>query len=166
MTYIAFSRSPLGLGTVFFYYNVNYAILGAVAEALAETSYQKACAVPGARLSAKTGAFASWGGWEMAAEDYARFADRTFNDGTFLRRAPRVKIEKNVFYGPGMTWSDTQMGALFWHHGGVCFPLGLKVGSFVIGLEREWTVVTGCDGCISNAKRADLESVLLKAMLQ
>ena len=73
----------------FFLSNTNYAVLGVVIEALTGQSYAEACmdrvitpaGIADAVIEGRMGARSSYGGWEMSASDYARFAQTWLTAG-------------------------------------------------------------------------------------
>jgi len=73
---------------IYRYANANYLILGIVIERLTDMSYESYCAqqvltpigISNARLNPRWRILSSYGGWEMSAEDYLKFADAYFRE--------------------------------------------------------------------------------------
>jgi CubicO group peptidase (beta-lactamase class C family) len=150
------------------YNNVNYALLGLVLEAATGQSYSVACAdavnqFPSARLSAKTGGFAPWGGWMMTLADYGRFVLDVVKPS--LAETPAASIGGGAYYGPGVLWRQNGSGVNVWHHGLHCFPGRLEAGSFVASWNGPWTVTVAYKGCLSDLARDSLDQVLAASAL-
>lgn len=150
---------PAGPKGTYAYNNVNYALLGVMIEKATGIPYEDACrarvlepaGVQGA-ASARSGASISWGGWEMSPEAYAKLHSHWFGKETETGRDPfaypHVKIADGVYYGLGTVFRKSRDGHNFWHHGALCLPGRLTVGSFAVTWQSEWTVMVSYDNCV------------------
>mgnify|MGYP000739781956 CR=1 FL=1 len=148
----------------FLYNNDNYALLGAVIEAVTGQPYLTACAARvltpeglSAQLSPDLGAYGPFGGLAMLPEEFARFHHARYRAPE--PSAPRISLGGGAFYGLGMLSRARPDGAHnMWHHGMVCFEDGVSDGgSFVVGWGANVTVFVAYDGCASPKALAALE---------
>jgi CubicO group peptidase (beta-lactamase class C family) len=140
------------------YNNENHALLGLAIDALSDASLEDTCAtralqpagVTGQR-SPKTGAFLSFGGWQMTVADYARFHAHWFGAKGAIGQdpfsAPHTDMGGGAYYGLGMTFRAFREDHNFWHFGLWCFPGRLNTGSYVVSWEGDWGAVAAFDGC-------------------
>lgn len=143
----------------FAYNNENYAILGEVISTITGTDYGPYCAaavlqplgINAASLQHKWGAFGPWGGWEMSAEDYAKFIAAYLGDQSLVGRDPNawanVELNNGTHYGMGTLFRKTETFRSFWHFGLLCFGAGGSSGSYFATWQGEWLVVTTFDAC-------------------
>ena len=159
----------------FAYSNENYAILGAVIEAVAEEPYEDTCAArvfPPAGVtaapSAKTHPFLSWGGWSMSVADYGHFHRHYFGPDSAIGRDPfafpHVETAGGAYYGMGMTFRRYNDSHNFWHFGAWCLPGRLNVGSFTVSWEDTWSAVAAYDGCLDWDQMGALDGALARAV--
>jgi len=160
---------------IFTYNNENYAILGAVIEHITGRDYSNYCrgevlsplGVKSAGPSARFGAFAAWGGWEMTSEDFARFLAGSLGPhsayGQDPRNRPHVTVVKNVYYGLGSFFRTGKKRNNFWHHGGLCFGMPGDSGSFYAYWGGMWGVVVAYDKCPNDKLMIDLDITLGRA---
>lgn len=160
----------------YLYNNENYAILGEMIAAETGQSYARYCtdavAVPAgltsATPSASTGAFLPYGGWQMSAQDYARFHWYAYGPkgaiGSRVPQWPRAVIRGGASYGMGTVQRPS--GALynFWHFGALCFPLRANIGAYAVMWREDWSVVAGYNICASADQRAALDRALSAAV--
>jgi CubicO group peptidase (beta-lactamase class C family) len=156
------------------YSNDNYAVLGAVVEALAG-DYTDACAervlAPVGASGAPDqafGAFAAWGGWAIAMPDYLAFIHATYGPdspiGADPAAFPSAPLGGGARYGMGMLYRDTGAGPVFWHTGMLCFLLRDKTFSYAVNYENGWSVALWADTCPDDDVRAALDTALWQAV--
>jgi CubicO group peptidase (beta-lactamase class C family) len=112
----------------YFYSNTNYTVLGSLIEGLAGASYAPTCmdrvmvpaSATGAVSEGAMGSMSSYAGWEVSAEDYARFAMYWFAPDrpwvTTPDAYPSARAGKTQ-YGLGMSHWGTGKDAVFTHSG-------------------------------------------------
>lgn len=163
----------------FRYNNENYAILGAVIDKVARGGYVNYCgsrvlgesfANGSARLSPRYGAYAAWGGWEMATSDYIDFFNRYFGPGSKMGSDPfawpHAELNRGAHYGMGVFFRRFEGGLNFWHNGRLCFRGGEGVGTFAAIWKGDWSVTTGQARCATSEQMADLDRALARAALR
>lgn len=160
------------------YNNENYAILGAVIEQITGQEYAIVChealfdggGYPSARLSAKWGAYAAWGGWEMTGDDFAKFLWEQLGPATDYGKNPKghahTTLVEGVYYGHGTLFRQSEKHRNFWHHGALCFPGVESLGSFFAFWRGGYGVVVGYDKCPPNQMMIDLDLALGRAVFQ
>jgi len=116
------------------YNNANYLTLGLVIEELTGEPYESYCrneildpiGVTTAKLNDTWRVMSAWGGWEMSAADYMRFAQVYFAKGRHFDAAQGIALtaadlEKGRHYGPGVLFAanptGTTTGTTVWHSG-------------------------------------------------
>lgn len=167
-----------GTPQTFSYNNENYAILGEMIAAQTGHRYESYCfdkvlkpaGVTTAAASASTGAFLPYGGWQMSAQDYARFHWHAFGPGGIIgarvKDWPQAKIDGHVGYGMGMVQRPFRDSYNFWHFGALCFPGRLTAGSYVVMWMEGWSVFAAYDICTSDSQMFGLDQVLTGAVFQ
>lgn len=165
-----------GIAGQYSYSNENYAILGAMIAAQTGQSYEEYCreaviapaGLTSARVSPRTGAFASWGGWRMTVQDYARFMYWAYGpDGQIAARLedwPSADIGGGARYGMGMVHRPFRGSHNFWHFGLLCFPGRLNAGSYAVSWMEEWQVVVAFDRCLNWDQMFALDGALARAV--
>lgn len=114
----------------FHYNNSNYLILGLVIEALSNEDYDSYCqsavltpaGVTTAKLNETWRVMSSWGGWEMSAADYMRFAQTYFANGNHINAGTgqtlvTATVRRGRSYGPGVLFQRSGTGTTIWHNG-------------------------------------------------
>ncbi len=150
--------APKGSRGHYTYNNENYMLLGLVIQDVAAASVAETCAArvlaPAGVMgqpSPMTGAFLSWGGWQMTAADYARFHAHWFGPDGEIGRAPfalpHVDMGRGAYYGAGTTFREFRGSHNFWHFGLWCFPDRLNVGGYAVLWEGQWGAVAVFEGC-------------------
>ncbi|MEM1235799.1 MAG: serine hydrolase domain-containing protein [Pseudomonadota bacterium] len=171
VTAVALSR---GVGAPGYRYNnENYAILGALIEAVSGGPYQDYCAarvltplgLDSPRRSPRYGAFLPWGGWEMSARDYALFADAQFA-GVDPKAMPHVPAGGGAQYGLGAFFFEAEGLRITWHTGLLCFGSIDGAGAYFAQVSPGMTVAVTFEGCPGEGALADLDQALLTAMLR
>ena len=157
----ALARAPAAAG--FHYNNENYAVLGAIIEAVAGQPAVTYCparlGIP-TRVSATYGGGAAWGGWEMSAADFGRFAGRLAPRGDW----PTVPMARGARYGPGVIVLDGgRRGQILTHTGSWCVLLGQSGGAYFFQVPGRRGVVVTWSGCISEARLRALDEALAEA---
>lgn len=176
-TNIALSRpAQSGQSGKYLYNNENYAILGEMIAAETGETYLRYCkdaviapaGLTTAAPSPVTGTFLSYGGWQMSAQDYARFHWYAYGPqgiiGARVPQWPRAVIEGGADYGMGMLHRPSGARYNFWHFGALCFPLRLNIGAYAVMWMDDWSVVAGFDICTSADQRIALDRALSKAV--
>lgn len=163
---------PGGARAEYRYNNENYAILGAVIEAVTGEPYVAACAdrvlAPlgiTAGLSPLVGSYGPWGGWHMSALDYARFHHASFA-GTDPTETPLAALGGGAGYGLGMLSRPDGAGHNFWHFGRLCYGRGAgNGGSYAVNWGTEWTVVAEYRTCVEDAAMGALDRAMIETVL-
>ncbi|MEM9436510.1 MAG: serine hydrolase domain-containing protein [Pseudomonadota bacterium] len=163
-------RSELGS---YRYNNENYAVLGAIIEAVTGESYQQACntrvveplALQSAQRSPRYGAFLPWGGWEMSARDYAIFAESSFS-GVDPATAPNIAAGGGARYGLGSLYFEAEGIRITWHTGLLCFGSIDGAGAYFVQVSPGYSVAVTFEGCPGEGALAALDQALLTAMLR
>jgi CubicO group peptidase (beta-lactamase class C family) len=176
-TQIALNRpAQSGQSGKYLYNNENYAILGEMIAAETGESYVSYCKdaviIPAglttATPSAVTGTYLPYGGWQMSAQDYARFHWYAYGPqsiiGARVPQWPRAVIEGGADYGMGMLQRPSGARYNFWHFGALCFPLRLNIGAYAVMWMDDWSVVAGFNICTSADQRIALDRALSKAV--
>ena len=160
------------------YNNENYAVLGAMISAQMGTPHHRYCAnavlipagVTTAQPSARTGGMASWGGWTMSVQDYARLMYWAYGPGGMIGRAPdrwpQADMGGGAYYGVGMTQREFRGAMNYWHFGLLCFGDKLQAGSYAVSWMGDWSVVVAYDRCTDWEDMVALDSVLAQAVFQ
>ncbi|EAR50641.1 putative esterase [Oceanicola granulosus HTCC2516] len=151
----------------FFYNNENYAVLGAIIQAVSGESAAGLCprlvlAPLGLRatVSDEFGGGVPWGGYEMTAADFALFA------ATLRPRRdwPRADMGSGVSYGPGVIFKRGGGNAAWWHFGSWCFLFGRSAGAYFFQYPNGWGVTVTYDRCLSNDQTLALDAALTSAV--
>lgn len=157
----------------FRYNNENYAIAALMLEAASGRSYEDVCrevALKPARVSAqpspRSGAFLPWGGWQMTVADYALWHSYWFGKRYTPKDLPRIKVDGGVHYGLGAFTRELDRGQTAWHFGALCFPGRMTVGSFVVTLFGDWTIMAAYDACVDWNAMAALDQTLVGALFE
>lgn len=160
----------------FAYNNENYAILGEMIAQQTGQSYVRYCTdavlIPAgarsAKPSARTGAFVSWGGWEMTLDDYAAFHRWAFEPegivGPDPAAWPQVGASGGASYGMGTFQRPFREGYNYWHFGALCFPGRLNVGSYVVQFANGWQGVAVYGGCLDWDTMFALDAALVRGI--
>lgn len=162
----------------FSYNNENYAVLGAMIAAQTGQTYAAYCekavlspaGVTTAQLSSRSGGMASWGGWQMSAQDYARLMHWGYGPQGMIGKAPQdwpqAQMGGGTFYGVGMTQRRFRGAMNYWHFGALCFPKRLNIGSYAVRWMAGWSVVVAYDRCVDWDAMTRLDNVLARAVFQ
>ncbi len=150
------------------YNNENYALLGALVEAVTGQDYLTACVTRvltplglTARLSLVTGGYGPWGGLAMTPSDYATFHAATW-PGTDPRLTPHVDLGGGVYYGLGMVSRVTKaLGAHFWHFGLLCFDDQDDHGTFTVSWGTGWSAFAAYRRCTTWEQMVALDQALI-----
>ena len=171
VTGIALSRSVAAPG--YRYNNENYAVLGALIEAVSGEGYEAFCTaqvleplgLKSPKRSPRYGAFLPWGGWAMSARDYALFADAQFAS-VDPKAAPHVPAGGGAQYGLGALFFEAEGLRITWHTGLLCFGSIDGAGAYFAQVSPGMTVAVTFEGCPGESALADLDQALLTAMLR
>ncbi|MBT8456597.1 MAG: beta-lactamase family protein [Rhodobacteraceae bacterium] len=159
------------------YSNTNYAVLATVIEVLSGERYKDACTtrvmapagVTTAIVNGRRGSMSGYGGWEMQAADYARFAGHWFGpDSDYAKNpmaAPTHAIHQGV-YGLGVEVYHRGRRQRIQHTGRLCSKTNARnrVGAtFLVNASGRVFVATWND-CIDFARYRDLLNAVHDAM--
>lgn len=160
----------------FTYNNGNYALLGAVTEALEKRSQEEACqlalfqpnGITTARLNPEWRALGAFGGWEMSVADYLRFVEAFFAPGTPYGDAPKKRphapVANSAYYGLGVFFRVQSGRATFWHTGRICTDgRHTDRGAFFARLSNGWSYAAAYDFCAAGNEDWDLDNLLFRA---
>lgn len=162
------------------YSNANYLVLGLVIEELTGEGYETYCqrevldpaGITTASLNVDWRVMTAWGGWEISARDYLKFAEFHFSgqnnaarpSGFALRAAD---IGRGRSYGAGILFRRTNLGITAWHAGswtGVRGRLDDPFGAYVALYDTGYSVVTNYAHDAWDREIArELDSLLYKA---
>ncbi|MEP6064865.1 MAG: serine hydrolase domain-containing protein [Paracoccaceae bacterium] len=159
---------------VYAYNNVNYALLGLLIEDAANAPYEDTCrqrvlepAEVTGTASPRSGASLSWGGWYMIPADYAALHSFWFSTQTEMGSDPfaypHVEVVEGVYYGLGTFFRKSRRGHNFWHHGALCMPGRLNIGSFAVTWQSEWSIFVSYDQCVDWNEMTNLDLALGQA---
>jgi len=146
----------------FFYNNENYAVLGAVIAVVTRRDVHDVCPELlgiDARVNMAFGGGVPWGGFEMSAPDFARFAAGL----TPRRDWPTTPMGGGVRYGPGVMLSEAGRGAI-WHFGSWCFVLGRSTGAYFFQIRDGWGATVTYNRCLTDDQTRALDAVLAGAV--
>lgn len=141
------------------YSNANYLVLGLAIEEMTGEPYETYCqrevlAPVGAdsgQLSQKWRVMTSWGGWEISARDYLKFAEANFTGRNAADRVQGLPMsvpyvnDRGTRYGLGMHYRRNSAGLNAWHNGswtGVKGRVTDRYGAYVAVYGNGLTVVT------------------------
>lgn len=153
------SRGLTGTPGEFNYNNGNYALLGALLEALTDTDNVSACRdrvfPEGHRetvgFNSDWISLAAFGGWEASTTDYTAFVMDAFKpDGDIapnLFSLPYQGSESGWFYGVGTFFRVRQPQNVFWHNGALCRVSGGEVGSYFAYYPNGYAVTVTYNKC-------------------
>ncbi len=161
----------------FAYNNENYAVLGAMIAQRTGEPYTDYCqrivsdrsGVTTLEPSPRTGAMASWGGWQMSVQDYARMMNWAYGSPGYLVRHedwPSADMGGGAFYGVGMVHRDFRDSTNYWHFGLLCFPERLNAGAYGVIWMQDWSVVVAYDKCVDWDAMVALDNALARAVFQ
>ncbi len=140
------------------YSNANYLTLGLAIEELSGEPYEAYCkrevldpaGVTTAQLNQNWRVLSAWGGWEISARDYLKFAEQNFagdnsatQPGGFFLPAGSVTDSKK--YSAGVLYRNTYLGTNAWHMGawrGVRGRANDPFGAYVALYDNGFSVVT------------------------
>ncbi|MGR3796286.1 serine hydrolase domain-containing protein [Vannielia sp. SX4] len=159
----ALARAPRGKGRTR-YNNENYAVLGAVIEAVTGQGYYTACArrlgLSGLAPSPRWGGTGAFGGWRGSAAAYTAFQIRHFGPRSSIGAAPRRwalnRIDGNSSYSMGMLTRSSRLGQVFWHAGLLCSSRKRGSGGYTVTFGGRLTVTVLFTGCVSENDLRDL----------
>lgn len=175
---IGFSRAALkpnslgGTAGDFFYNNGNYALVGALLEALTGEDNVSACRdrlfPKGHR---KTVAFSSdwislaaFGGWQASTTDYTAFVMDAFQPGGDIAEnlftLPYYADPSGWFYGLGTHFRVRQPQNVYWHNGALCRVKGEDVGSYFAYYPNGYAVTVSYNKCGQGDINSALDSAL------
>ena len=178
---IGFSKSSLKSGGFdgtegeFFYNNGNYALLGALLEALTGTDNVTACRdrlfPPGHRdtvgFNTDWMSLAAFGGWQASTTDYTAFVMEAFKpDGDIapnLFTLPFYGAPSGWFYGLGTHFRVRQPQNVYWHNGALCRVSGGPVGSYFAYYPNGYAVTVSYNKCGRGDISNELDFVLFTA---
>ncbi|KPP86181.1 MAG: putative beta-lactamase [Rhodobacteraceae bacterium HLUCCA08] len=155
---------PIG-ERVFFYNNLNYAVLGSLIMDLTGTSIEAACrprvltGLQSAAPNRRMGGGLAWLGWEISAPDYLLFLMSLDPAAKWPRRATGGDYD----YGPGLFLHDSEAGREFWHSGAVCLVRPMDLGAVARRMDDGWAYVVTYDACLSDGALRDLDQSISDA---
>lgn len=162
---------------VFSYNNGNFAIAGAVIDAVAQQDYATDCkslvldplGITTAALDPVWGPLAAWGGWSMSVGDYALFAKEWFGSERSIGRDPlawpNVSLGRGAYYLMGTFFREMRGRKLFWHAGLLCWN-GDGDGSYFASYDGDVIVVVSYATCLPEGRLAELDQLLFRAAVR
>lgn len=157
------------------YNNGNYAILGAVIEAVTGTDNVTACAphvlgpagITTGGFDAHWIALAAFGGWTMSANDYLRFIMHSFRPesplNTRLAGLPETAHGNGAYYGFGTNFRPRGDRLIHWHFGTICVGGGRDAGAYFAYYENGYAVSANYTGCLDSDMSRALDFALWTA---
>ncbi len=156
-----------GTTGTYFYSNTNYAVLGVVIEALSGRPYAEVCmervmtpaGVEGAIIQGRMGSMSSFAGWEVSAEDYARFAQHWFTTGQPYVDTPDSRpLAGNYALGYAITGRGPSASVT--HDGVLCIDQFARTehGATFMVLARGTVFAANWDGCLEPERYDDLRT--------
>lgn len=177
--FIAGAALEVEPGSGFHYANANYLILGLVIEKLTGEDYESWCnenvleplAITTARLSPDWAFLSSFGGWEISAEDYSRFADNYYSATQLLGENPdnydiKIELGGGTYYGPGIAMRSSPEGYLYWHNGSFTWrsvEQSGNFGSYFAVYANGFTVAVNLDSDLQEGRGEALDELLYRA---
>lgn len=173
----ALSR-PLATSTREVYNNINYAILGRVIQLVTGESYEKYCkrkvltprGAPNAKIGPGVRAMGAYGGWQISAVEYARFARAYDLRARLLSPAAHAFIKQRaVTTKPtaslGMYVVRTASGYNLFHHGNwrSTATTPREFSAFFALWDNGIAVVVTYDRALTDAARVALDNMLREA---
>jgi CubicO group peptidase (beta-lactamase class C family) len=165
-------------GTYYFYNNMNYAVLGYVIEKLTGKAYESYCAqvvlkpvhVTDAVLNPKWRIMASWGGWKISADDYARFLEYYLPSQKLLKTTvadwPMFSMGSGDYYTLGAIAVKQGTGYAFFHEGSWQYSSPkASFGSYYVVYEESIRYMTEFAPTVSDDAVTDLNTVMSNAYL-
>jgi CubicO group peptidase (beta-lactamase class C family) len=161
------------------HYNTeNYAILGEMIAAQTSQSYARYCSdaviAPAGLITAtaspQTGAFLPYGGWQMSAQEYARFYWFAFGPGVMIGQCvpqwPRAVVGDGMDYGMGTFQRASGARYNVWHFGRLCFSGRNSSGAYAVMWMDSWSVVVRYDIGTSGDQMTAVDWTLSAAVFQ
>lgn len=177
--YIAGAGLEVEPGSGFHYANANYLILGLVVEKLTGEDYETWCngnvlkplSITTARLSPEWTFLSSFGGWEISAADYIRFADNYFSPTQLLDENPdnfdiKIELGGGTYYGPGIVMRSSPEGYHYWHNGSFTWrsiEQSGNFGSYFAVYANGFTVAVNLDADLLEGRGEALDELLYRA---
>ena len=147
----------------FAYSNENFALLGAVIEAVTGQRYENACngVLPNSRLIDPVGRFGPFAGWQGRLSDYAVFQAILY--GNRDAEGPASDLGDGVVYGLGMYGRFRDREWIWWHAGTLCLPGRIEATTCAMQMSDGWGVVMAMDSCPDFAQLAAMDRALWEA---
>ncbi len=175
-------------GSTYHYLNVNWLLLGAVVERITGEAYESYCykavvkplGLPVSGLSPEWAMLSSYGGWQISAQDYAKFASQlaqsvidrkgSVNEWLMQLSADAGGPGKS-FYALGTSMRFTSKGRTIWHSGswsaksnGLDGFVEDSFGSYFASFDNGVTYVVNYSKAMRDKALADLDSSMAKAI--
>jgi len=163
-------------GSTYFYNNMNYSVLGLVIETVSGKAYEKQCGasvlkpvgIKTAQLVPDWRVLASFGGWEISAEDYTRFLAYYLPSKHLLSippsQWPQFDLGGGAFYSLGTLMRQAGSGYNFWHTGSFTWSPPLDSwGSYFAVLQENVRYAAEFSPTVSDQAFSDLDAVLYNA---
>jgi len=165
-------------GSAHEYANSNYLLLGLVIESVTGKSYANYCkqkllqplGIESAQLSPSWAFLSSYGGWEISAEDYLRYANAYYKTDTILSKPAEAIAAKlprtDIMYTLGMLTYTTDAGRVYWHSGSFNWRSATTTGdfgAFYAAYDNGFAVVANIDTNLNDGVGIALDSALFRA---
>ena len=171
-------------GSTYHYANINWLLLGLVIEHISGKPYENYCYdtilkplnLPISGLSPDWLMMSSYGGWQISAQDYAKFASQLARsvrerDGPVNRWLIQLSNEAGgagkSFYALGTNIRFTPNGRTLWHSGswnvktsGVDGFMDVSFGAYFASLNNGYTYVTNYSKGIQGKALGDLDRAM------
>ena len=170
--------APLG-SVEYSYNNMNYALLGAIIEAIADETYEEYCGrkvleaigVQDAELNPEWRVMGAYGGWKISTTDFAKFLIYFDPVRTPLSLAPagwpRAKLKGGASYSLGTFMRKAGSSYNFWHFGSwLRYQPYASFGAYFALWGGNIGVVVNYAPTISDKVAGELDAALSAAALQ
>ncbi|MEM7302425.1 MAG: serine hydrolase domain-containing protein [Pseudomonadota bacterium] len=160
----------------YFYNNGNYALAGALLEALTGTDNVTACRdrvfPKGHRKTVRFDknwiALAGFGGWQASTVDYTAFVMNAFGPKSHiaanLTKLPNYRDIKGGWgYGLGTFFRTRFPQNIYWHKGALCGVKGGDFGTYFAYYASGYAITVTYNACGRDALSDRLDSILFKA---
>jgi CubicO group peptidase (beta-lactamase class C family) len=163
-------------GTVYWYNNMNYALLGLIIETKTADTYENHCknsvlapvGVTDAKLNPAWRVLASFGGWKISANDYTKFLEYFLPSMHLLSIAPaqwpQFDLGGGAYYSLGTLLRQAGTGYNFWHTGSFAWSApATSFGAYFTVLQENVRYMAEIAPTVSDQAFSDLDNSLYSA---